>query len=454
MLKTAMLRSSRYKPNPPQVMALGFIALIFIGSILLYLPAAHEEGINDSYINALFMAASAVCVTGLTLYNVGEQYSLFGELVIISLVQIGGLGFMTMATLIALAFRRRISYRERLILQEAMNQTTPEGIVRLIRRVLLYAFVIELIGAALLTARWLTEMPFRQAAYFGVFHSISIFNNAGFELFGGLGDRPGSLMHYVEDPYINIVTIIMIILGGIGFIVIADLLSLPKNRKLSLHSKVVLSFSGGLIGVGALVIFLFEYTNGLTLQPLSIGGKTFSAVFQSVSARSAGLNTVDTAAFRQATQFFIVLLMFIGAAPGSSGGGIKVTTFAILIGAMLAMVRGKEDIVLFRCRIAKDRIHKAITFTFLSFFFVVLAAMILSLTEPFPFLAILFEATSAYATAGMSVGVTPYLTDFGKIMLMLLMFIGRVGPITLAFTLQPRPEKELYRYPEGKITIG
>jgi trk system potassium uptake protein TrkH len=400
------------------------------------------------------MSTSAACVTGLSMVNMGVDFTLFGQIVILLLVQIGGIGFMAFATLAALVLRRRISFRERLVLQEAMNQTTTEGIVRLIRKVLLYALVIEAVGAFILTTRWVFEMPFGQAVYFGVFHSVSIFNNAGFDLFGAIADRPGSLIHYVEDPIVNLVAMALIVLGGIGFIVISDLLAYSRTKRLTLHSKVVLSVSGGLIALGTVVIFIFEFTNPATMQPMSFLGKTLSAMFQSITARSAGLSTVDIGALRQSTQFFMIILMFIGAAPGSSGGGIKVTTFAILIGAMIAMVRGKEDIVMFRYRIAKDRIYKAITFTLLSFFLIVLASMILSTTEQFPFLGILFEATSAYGTTGMSMGLTGQLTTFGKVVIVLLMFIGRLGPVTLAFTLTSKTEKELYRYPEGKITIG
>ncbi|WP_248925106.1 TrkH family potassium uptake protein [Paenibacillus hamazuiensis] len=440
--------------NPPQVLAIGFMLMITVGAVLLRLPVSSSGEGNLSFLDSLFMATSAVCVTGLSVINTGAHLSAFGEIVLIVLIQVGGLGFMTMSTLIALVLRRRISLQERLVLKEAMNSESTEGLVRLVRKVLLYALVIELAGALLLAVRWSFEMPVGQALYFGVFHSISIFNNAGFDLFGSIPDRPGSLIHYAEDPFINIVSMALIFLGGIGFIVISDLLTYPKNKKLTLHSKVVLSASAALILIGTLVILLFEYTNPATLQPLSATGKGLGAMLQSVSSRSAGVSTVDIGLMRQATQFFIIIMMFIGAAPGSSGGGIKVTTFVILIGAMLAMVQGKEDIVLFRRSVPKDRIYKAITFALLSFFLVVLSAMILSTTESYPFLGILFEVTSAYATAGMSMGLTAQLTDFGKVFIIILMFVGRLGPVSLAYTLTPTPKKEPYRYPEGKITIG
>nr|WP_235886246.1 TrkH family potassium uptake protein [Paenibacillus cymbidii] len=444
----------KFRPSPPQVLAFGFVAIIFIGSVLLAQSVSFVDRKGLPYLDALFMATSAVCVTGLSVVNPGAHYSIFGQTVLIILVQIGGLGFMTMATLVALVMKRRISFRERLILQEAMNHDSTAGVIRLIRSALLYALAIELAGAILLTAYLAFELPFGQAVYFGVFHSISIFNNAGFDLFGTFPNRAGSFIPYVTDPFINIVSMALIILGGIGFIVIAELATYRKSKRVSLHAKVVLAFSAVLIVLGALVIFAFEFTNALTLQPLSWPGKLFASLFQSVSARSAGMNTIDPGSMRQATQFFIALLMFIGAAPGSTGGGIKVTTFAILLGAMVTMIRGKEDIVLFRYRIARERVYHAITFTLISCFVVLLASMALSVTESAPFLNILFEATSAFGTTGMSLGLTSHLTSAGKIVLILLMFIGRLGPVTLAIALTRKPEKELYRHPEGHISIG
>ncbi|MCQ4088025.1 TrkH family potassium uptake protein [Saccharibacillus sp. JS10] len=454
MFKPIKNRNLLLRLNPPQVLAVGFLFMILVGSGLLSLPAASSSGEVMPYLDALFMAASATCVTGLSVLNPGVDLTTFGQLVLIGLVQVGGLGFMTVATLIALVFRRRISFRERLILQETLSQQSTEGIIRLIRKVIMYALVIETVGALLLFIRFAFEMPLGQAAYFGAFHSVSIFNNAGFDLFGSIEGQASSLIHYVDDPFINLIAMPMILLGGIGFIVIADLLDLPYKRKLSLHSKVVLSMTATLVVVGAVVIFVFEFTNPATLQPLDASGKVFASIFQSITSRSAGMMTLDVAGMRQATQFFMVIMMFIGAAPGSAGGGIKVTTFAILIGAVFAMMRGKQDIVFFRYRIGPDRVYKAITFSLLSFLLIVVAAMILSATENFSFLGILFETTSAYATAGISMGLTSQLTPFGQFMIIMLMFVGRLGPITLAFTLTPKMDNEPFRYPEGKVTIG
>ncbi|CAM4036180.1 TrkH family potassium uptake protein [Paenibacillus alkaliterrae] len=455
MQKLEALRNRlRFRPSPPQVMAFGFIFIILIGAQLLSRPVSIAEGTSIPYLDALFMSASATCVTGLPVLNTGIHFSVFGQIVIIALAQIGGLGFMTMATLFALLFRKRISFRERLVLQESMNYGSTEGIVRMIRKVLLYALVIELSGAVLLSSYFMLEMPAGQALYFGIFHSISFFNNAGFDLFAQFPERASSLIHYVEDPFVNVVSMLLIFLGGIGFIVISELVTYPKIKKFSLHSKVVLSFTGALTVIGTIVILALEFSNPHTLQPLSAAGKFLGATFQSVTARSAGLSTVDPGMLREVTQFFLVLLMFIGAGPGSTGGGIRVTTFAILLGAMIAMIRGREDVILFRYRIAKRQIHQAIMFTLLAFSIICAGTMLLSITESVSFLSILFEATSAYCTVGMSAGLTSHVSDTGKIILIVLMFVGRLGPVTLAFALNTRSKKELYRFPEGKITIG
>jgi trk system potassium uptake protein TrkH len=380
----------------------------------------------------------------------GKQFTLFGQLVIMVMVQTGGVGFMTMATLIALVFRKRISLRERLILQAAMNQSSMEGIVKLIRKVIFYSLGIELVGAVTLAIRWSFEMPVGRAAYHGIFHSIMLFNNAGFDLFGDFV----SLTSYVYDPVINIVAMGLIIFGGIGFIVLSDLTEWHIRRRLSLHTKVVLAMSGALTAIGVLAILILEFTNVQTIGSLSGIGKLLASVFQSVTTRSAGVSTVDIGSLRQSTQFLMILLMFIGASPGSTGGGIKTTTFAIIISAVLAMMRGRKDIVLFRSRISQDRVFKAVTITFLALFMVIFVAMVLSTTEPHPFLMILFEVTSAFSTTGLSMGLTTQLTPFGKLVIILMMFIGRSGPLTLAYALGPKTEKELIRYPEGTITIG
>jgi trk system potassium uptake protein TrkH len=440
--------------TPPQILVIGFAAIIFIGAFLLTLPIASVDGQSLPFLDALFTATSATCVTGLVVVDTGTHFTMFGHAVIILMIQIGGLGFMSMATLFAFLIRKRITLKERLILQEALNQGSMEGIVRLFRKVLLYSLTIEGIAAVLFTTRWTFDLGFPKALYFGIFHAISFFNNAGFDLFGQITGPFSSLTSYADDFLTNVVSMGLIILGGIGFIVMSDLLEYKTTKKLSLHSKVVLSMSGLLIVFGAVVIFIFEYTNTRTLGSLNFGGKILASFFQSVTPRTAGANTIDIGAMRQASQFFTIILMFIGASPGSTGGGIKTTTFTILIGAMITMIRGKEDIVIFRFRLAKDRILKAITLVMIALFLVIFVSMVLSTTESAPFLTILFEVTSAFGTVGLTMGLTSDLTILGKIMISLTMFAGRLGPLTLAYALQPKQEKELFRYPEGKITIG
>ncbi|WP_210089299.1 TrkH family potassium uptake protein [Paenibacillus turicensis] len=432
------------------MLVLGFSGMILIGTFLLMLPIANHTGESLAFIDAFFTATSATSVTGLVVRDTGTFFTTFGQVVIMILIQIGGLGFMTMATLFALVFRRKISLKDRLILQEAMNQGSMEGIVRLIRKVLYYSLIIEGSAAVLLAIRFAVDMPILRAIYFGLFHAVSMFNNAGFDLFGQFH----SLTNYVGDPIVNIVVMFLIVSGGIGFIVIADLISYRKNRRLSLHAKVVLSMTAALIAIGFITIFIFEFTNKATLSPLSWGEKLWSALFQSVTSRTAGANTLDIGSMRQATQFFMIILMFIGASPGSTGGGIKTTTFAILAGAVIAMITRKNDVILFRYRLAQERIFKAVTITMFSLFWVIAIAMILSVTEAAPFLSILFEAMSAFGTVGLSMGLTTELSVVGKVFICLTMFVGRVGLLTLAYALGPKKERELFRYPEGKIIIG
>jgi len=436
--------------SPPRLLLLGFSFIILAGTVLLMLPVSSVTREPTSFVDALFTATSATCVTGLVLFDTGSYFSTFGHWVILMLIQIGGIGFMTMATLFALIFRRRISLKERLVLQESMNQGSIEGLVRLVRKVVFYALALETVGAALYAARFAIDMPIGQAVYHGVFHAISIFNNAGFDLSGDFS----SFSKYASDLYMNVVSMALIVLGGFGFIVLADLFEFRSKKKFSLHTKVVLSVSGGLIVVGAIVILIFEFTNERSIGDANFGQKLLTSFFQSVTTRSGGVTTVDISEFRQATQFFIVILMFIGASPGSTGGGIKTTTFAVLVGAVLAMIRGKEDVVLFRLRLAQERVYKAVTVTLFCIGIVMAGTMILATTEDAAFLKILFEATSAFGTVGLSMGLTGDLSLAGKLTITFLMFVGRLGPLTLTYALGPKPGRPLYRHAEGKIIIG
>ncbi|UHA75551.1 TrkH family potassium uptake protein [Paenibacillus sp. 481] len=434
--------------TPARILVTGFLIIITIGTFLLKLPMSMQPGRSLSFIDALFTATSAVCVTGLVVVDTGTTFSTFGQIVIISLVQIGGIGFMSVALMFYLMLGKKVSLRERLILQEAINANSMEGIVRTVRRVIIFVAVIQAVAALILTAYFATHMPLAQASYYALFHAISLFNNGGFDLFGN------SFQHYANDFLFNLVAFLLVMAGGIGFIVLAELYEYPKRRRLSLHSKVVLTMSSALVLVGAIFIFALEFTNPHTLGPLSMEGKVYASFFQSISARSSGTTTVDVAQFREVSQFFVIILMFIGASPGSAGGGIKTTTFAILLSAVYAMLRGREDAVLFRSRLPKEQIIKALTIIILALMLVLSVSILLAVVEQQPFLDVLFETVSAVATVGLSTGITPELTVWGKIIICATMFIGRLGPMTLAYALANRKEPMLYRYPEGKIMIG
>lgn len=437
--------------DPPKILVLGFATLILLGACLLTLPIATVDGNGLPFLNALFTATSATCVTGLVVVDTGSTFTRFGQLVILSLIQVGGLGFMTFATFFFFLLGKKISLKERLLLQESLNNLSIEGIVRLAKRILIFTAVIEIVGGILLSFRFALDMPIGKAIYYGIFHSISNFNNAGFDLMGEFR----SLTPYVDDPTVNLTVCTLITLGGIGFIVMNELFEYRDTRRLSLHTKVVLVTSFILTIGGTILIFLFEFGNTKTLQPLSIFGKVLSSLFQSVTPRTAGSNTLNIPDLTQPTLFLIMILMFIGASPGSTGGGIKTTTFATLIGTVWSQIKGKEDVVLFRRRIVIEIIFKALTVTVSGLFLVTVITILLTLTETGKdFLMILFEATSAFATVGLSMGLTPELSPIGRILIIFTMFAGRVGPLTIAFAIAMRRKPDPYRHPKGKIMIG
>jgi len=435
--------------TPPQVLVAGFATVILIGALLLSLPASVRPGQDGSFLTALFTSTSAVCVTGLVVVDTAANWTVFGHIVILLLIQVGGLGFMTMATFFALLLGRRIGLRQRLLIQEALNQTDVAGIVRLAKYVLVFTFLSEFLFAAILAVRWSLEMGWEKGVWYGLFHAVSAFNNAGFDLFGDFR----SLTGYAGDITVTLCITTLIILGGIGFSVIVDVSRhLKEPIRLSLHTKLTLLMTALLLAAGTLLILILEANNSLkALSPL---GKILAAYFQSVTPRTAGYNTMDMGALREATQFLIVILMFIGASPGSTGGGIKTTTLGTLAVAIASMARGKEDAEIFRRRIGQDQIYKAVAILLLATTLVVAVSLILTMTEKADFLTIVFEATSAFGTVGLTMGLTPKLTEAGRVLIILTMFLGRVGPLTVAFALAQNRRKKGARYPEEKIVVG
>ncbi|MDN5348108.1 MAG: trk/ktr system potassium uptake protein [Clostridia bacterium] len=437
-----------------QIVVLGFALVILLGAILLTLPAASADHTRTDFLTALFTATSAVCVTGLVVVDTSTHYSLFGETVILLLIQIGGLGWMTVATLVALLVHKRITLRERILIQEALNREDLSGVVQLSKKILLTTLVIEGLGALILAARFSQDLGLRRGAYYGLFHAVSAFNNAGFDLFGIIYGKFSSLTHYVDDPVVNFTFTSLIILGGLGFPVILELIQVKKFSGFSLHTKLVLTTTAFLIAAGTLLILALEWNNPKTLQPLDLPAKIMAAYFQAVTPRTCGFNTLDIAGMTTPSQFLHIALMFIGASPAGTGGGVKTTTFAVLLLAIWATVRGQEEVGFWGRRISVLRVYKALAVAFLGFAVVSGVNMVLLVTEKDDFLKTLYEVTSAFGTVGLTMGLTPNLTAAGRWLIIFTMFAGRVGPLSLAMALWKRQNKAGLRYPEEQVMLG
>lgn len=434
-----------------RIILLSFAIPILMGAILLALPVSSATGSSVGWLDALFTSTSAVCVTGLVVVDTGTAYSLFGQIVIMCLIQIGGLGFMTYSVLVAVVLGKKIGLKDRLLIQQSTNALSTQGVVRLSLGIFTAALIIEALGAISLTLRWMGDMDFVTALYYGIFHSISSFNNAGFGLWAD------SLSRYVGDPLINIVITLLFIFGGLGFTVILDLWKNRSWRSLSLHTKIVLSTSAILCAVGFLVIVGIEWFNPDTFGALTGSEKIWAGYFQGVVTRTAGFNTIDIASMMTASQFFMIFLMFIGASSGSTGGGIKTTTFVVLLLTLISIVKGKRDVQIMRRRIPQSIIMRALAVMVVSVGVVIAATFLLTLSEHSlkkDFMEVLFEVTSAFGTVGLSMGLTAELSPLGKLIIILTMFIGRLGPLTLAFALSQKQSQEKFRYPEEKVLIG
>lgn len=436
--------------NPPRVLALGFAGLILIGAILLNLPIASKSGESIGFINALFTSASSVCVTGLVVVNTGEYWSLFGHIVIICLIQMGGLGFMTLATLVALILGKKITLKERLIIKEQLNQETMSGLVKLTKYVILSTFAIEGLGALFLSTRFIPRYGFIKGLWFSIFHSISAFCNAGFDITGN------NIVPFKGDIVVNLTIAFLIIIGGLGFSVYIDISRHKRFNRLSLHSKLVLVITLILIIVGMILFYLIEWDNPGTLEPLNSKERIIASFFQSVVTRTAGFNSIDMSKMKDTTTFIMIILMFIGGSPGSTAGGIKTTTFGAILLTTFTVIRGGRDVVAYKRRIPQEIIYRALTIASIGIFLVTVISMILTISEGANFLDLLFETTSAFATVGLTRGVTPDLTDFGKILIAITMYLGRVGPLTMAFAFAKRQKNSIknYRYSEGNILVG
>lgn len=448
--------SKRRTLSGPQLIALSFAGLVLTGSLLLSLPAAAAPGQSISYLDALFTATSAICVTGLIVVDTPVVFSGFGQAIILVLIQAGGLGYMAISTILAAAIGRHVSLHERLTLQEALNAQNLEGVVRFTLTVLKLTLVFELTGAAILAVHWWPEFG-PGAIWHGLFHAVSAFNNAGFALWSD------SMMRWRSDVTVNLVITGLITAGGLGFFVIVELLALRRRRlRLSLHTALVLTASAVLSIGGAAAFLILESYNPRTLGALPTSERVLAAWFQSVTSRTAGFNTIDIGQMTEAGLFITMALMFIGASPGGTGGGVKTSTFSITVAALWATVRGNNEPHLFNRRITTETVGKAFFVCLIAFLVVNALAGIVLISEGRTLMATLFETTSAFGTVGLSMGeggrpisLVGLFTPVGKMMMMLMMFVGRVGPLTLALALAHRAAMTpRIRYPEGKVLLG
>lgn len=439
------------KFKPVQILVIGFALVILTGAILLTLPIASNEGIRTPFVDALFTSTSAVCVTGLVTLDTGTYWSYFGKTVIIILIQIGGLGFMSFATLISLLIGKKITFKERLVMQEAMNTFSLQGLVKLARYVLIFTFTVEGIGALILSTVFIPEYGLAKGIYFSIFHSISAFCNAGFDLIGQFR----SLTPYAENPTIILTIAALIVVGGLGFAVWYEIFNYRKVRRITLHSKFVIVVTAILIIGGTILMYIFEYNNPATMEPMSFKGKLLSSLFASITPRTAGYNSISTTDMTPAGRFLTIILMFIGGSPGSTAGGIKTATAGILIMTVISIIKGRGETEVFERRISKDTIYKSLAIAIIGITLVTTVTMILSITEVGASLEyIIYEATSAFGTVGLTLGLTTKLSIIGKIIISFTMYCGRVGPLTIALALSRNHSNNTIRYPEDKILVG
>lgn len=435
--------------SPSQLIALTFAGLILAGALLLMLPFAGREGAGLSFVDALFTATSASCVTGLVVVDTGTYFSTFGQLVIIALIQMGGLGLVLFATLFSVLLRKKIDLQSRLNIQASLNQDELDGVVRMSLKIAKYTAVIEGFFGTVLAFRFWPQFGVR-GIYYGYWHAVSAFCNAGFDLFG----HYQSLTAFVGDPVVNLSIGLLIILGGLGFAVMRDVLQKRCFRRLKLHSKMVLTVTGLLIGIGMIGFALLEGRNPATLGSLSTGDAFWASFMQSVSPRTAGFNSVDLNCLRVPTMIFTIFLMFIGASPASTGGGIKTTTFALLLLNIWQVVWGKSECEIFGRRIGEETLFQAFAITSLSLLWVAFATLALTCLEDTSFLAAAFEVVSAYATVGLSTGLSQHIGTASKIILILSMYAGRVGFMTFALALAANKPSGHIHYPKEHIIIG
>lgn len=444
------MKGDKEQISPSRKLILGFLSVIAVGVFLLMLPFSLKEGKSLNFLEALFTVVSAVCVTGLTVVDVSEVFSPLGDLILITLIQIGGLGVMTFSSIVFLLAGQKMTLYTRILLKEERNANSVGEILNFVRLMLLTVFIIESIGAVILIHEFRKIMPHEQAIYYGIFHSISAFCNAGFSLFSN------SLENFRGNSVISLTISYLIILGGMGFAIINSFIMMIRKgvsrftltSKLAIHISMILTFGG------AVLFFLLEFSNSATLSPLPWSEKIISSVFQSVTLRTAGFNTIPLGNLRSATVFMACIWMLIGASPGSTGGGIKTTTLGVILFYVIGIIRGKEHVEIFNRRLDWDVMNKALALLVVSLSYIALVILFLLVLEPFSMEKIVFEVVSAFGTVGLTMGITPYLSVTSKLVIIVTMFVGRLGPMTIALALGEKKKKARVQYPKEDILIG
>ena len=448
-----MLHRIENKMSRTQIIALGYFLVIAIGTLLLLLPVSTEPGESTSFLTALFTATSATCVTGLVVVDTSINWTMFGQTVILAMIQIGGLGFVTIGVLFAMFLNKKITLKTRGLLQESMNTNQVGGVVRLTRKVLMGTLLIEAAGAFLLALRFIPEFGFWKGSAFGIFHSISAFCNAGFDLMGGSRGAYNSFVSYSDDLLVNLVVMSLIVIGGIGFLVWDDVTRHGLHfHKYRLHTKLVLSVTAVLIFGGALLFYIFERKN--LMQGMGAKETVLTSLFSAVTARTAGFNTIDTAALTTSSKLLTIVLMFIGGSPGSTAGGIKTTTLIVMIIYVISNLRNSRGCNVFGRRLEDDAIRKASNVTVISLFLAVSASIIICYLQPLPLEDVLFEVFSAIGTVGMSTGITRDLTAASRLVIVFLMYCGRIGSMAFALSFMERKKVAPVQCPMEKVMIG
>lgn len=452
--KRASAKKRKLRLMPTQIIAITFAAIILLGTVLLSLPVASRSGESCGVLPALFTATSATCVTGLVMFDTYTQWSAFGQVVIITLIEIGGLGFMSAASLVVFIFRRKVGLKQRMLMAQTLSVDEMASVVKLQKWVLLGSLTVQGVGALILTLRFLPDYGFKQSIIWGVFHAISAFCNAGFDIFGSI--QPGmSLIVFNNDPVVIITLMMLVVISGLGFFVWEELARVRSFKKFSVYTKLVLITTGVLIFGGAALILLLEWNNPMTFGPMGWGQKIMNAFFQSVTLRTAGFVSVDQAGLTDAGKAVSMILMIIGGSSGSTAGGMKTVTFIVLILFLWARARGKNTVSVFKRTIPGEKVMDAMTISGMMIGLALIGGIFVSATSPISFIDGLYESVSAIATVGLTAGVTTLMSVPAQLLIIVFMYFGRVGILTisLGFLMGDRAE-ERFRYANTNLLIG